>query len=223
MRPGSASLSSSSRRLANRQSLIFHPSSLIRHLQFPFSTLRVIESLSRLCLAWRVAALRVVFPGDFLESFFDFQKSSGIFTYRGERREFQAPSQRPRVVPDAEGGHTSHDPSHRAAALCVGLYTPREVAAFGSVRWGARQPTERPGSPPPVASATGRTSGRAGRLRDDSAVSASPSAAVVAWARFRHSCTGGFFGRRIRKCFHSFTGGSFDRRIRKCLPRRVGL
>lgn len=78
----------------------------------------------------------------------------------------------------------SHDPSHRTAALCLDVHAVAMVAPIGAAARGAQKPIGRPRSPPSVASAARRPTGRIGRLPGDPAVSVSTSAAVLVRAWF---------------------------------------
>lgn len=118
----------------------------------------------------------------------------------------------------------SHDPSHRTAPLRLDVHAVAMVAPIGAIARGAQKPIGRPRSPPPVASAARRPTGRIGRLPGDSAVSVSTSAAVLVRARFltlseRRTDRARWFRSAVPFLFHK--EDRQDRRQRQCIPRRV--
>ena len=114
-----------------------------------------------------------------LKSFVDFPEPSGIKKVLENNASSKAASQRPRVVSGVESERLLHDPSHRTTAKRLGVHAVHEAAPIRAAHRGAQTTTERPRSPPPVASAARRPSGRTGRLPGDSAVSVSTAAAIV--------------------------------------------
>ena len=173
-------------------------------------TLRVAEGFSRLPLAAIRCRDFLRIPRDSLKTRVDFLFASGIKEVLEHDASSKATSQRPRVVSKVESELRFHDPTHRTTAKRLGVHTVHEAAPIGAAHRGAQTTTERPRSPPPVASAARRPSGRTGRLPGDSAVSVSTAAAIVVraqvllllhrrtvgspvWAPFRFSFIGGSF------------------------------
>lgn len=161
----------------------------------------------------------------FLKSRVDFNFASGIKERRESNVSSRPNASRPHVVAVTYFEQLSHDPSHWAAALCVGVHAGIEVAAIGAARRGTRQSTECPVAPPPVASTTRRSSGRAGRLPGDTAVSVTTAAAVLIRCAYgRRPCfinPGGPISRCRANHRSPFLGGSIDRRRGECSSRRV--
>jgi hypothetical protein len=119
----------------------------------------------------------------FIKSRVDFLFASGIKEVLEDNASSKAASHRPRVASEEKSGLSFHDSRDRATAKCLGVYAANEAASIGAAAGGAQKTTERPGTPAAVARATGRPSGRVGRLPGDSALPVSTAAAIVTRAK----------------------------------------
>jgi hypothetical protein len=116
----------------------------------------------------------------------------------------------------------------------VGVRAFQEVSPFGAARRRARATTERAYATLPVARATGRSPGRAGRLLGNSAVSVSTAPAIVvrvttccSWNRGRWVAGWSAPALSPKRVLWGSASVSLaqedrsDRRHRQCSPRRV--